>query len=100
MSVKHVINGTVEEHLIEEGTITAEMLASGVAGGIPGTPLTDPFTATASQTEFVLAHTPVAGSVHPYIDGVRNGNWTLATKTVTFAVGVTEGAEVLIDYLY
>ena len=28
MSVKHVINGTVEEHLIEEKSITPEMLAS------------------------------------------------------------------------
>lgn len=64
------------------------------------TSATDPFTATSSQTDFVLAHAPVAGSVRPFIDGVRNGNWTLTTATVTFAVGVTEGAQVLIDYLY
>ena len=64
--------------------------------------MTESFIATASQTEFVLARTPIAILVDPAIDGVHihNGNWSIAGSTVTVAAGVTEGAEVVIDYLY
>jgi hypothetical protein len=64
--------------------------------------MTESFIATASQTDFVLARTPIAILVNPAIDGVHvhSSNWTIETATVTFAVGVTKGAEVVIDYLY
>lgn len=58
------------------------------------------FTGDGSTTAFVLANTPIAGSVAVYVNGVRVSTWSLSTATVTFSAAPASGDEILIDYVY
>ena len=60
MSVRHVINGTQEDHIVETGTVTPDMLGD-ASGGVINGPLV--FYMPAGWSLFyTLAHTsPVSG---------------------------------------
>jgi hypothetical protein len=58
------------------------------------------FAGDAVTVAFVLAHTPTAGSVAVYVNGIRVTTWTLAVATVTFTSAPALSDEILIDYRY
>lgn len=52
-------------------------------------------------TDFVLAHSPVAGSVHVFLDGLRQLlgiDYTILGDTISFTSAVPDGVHVLADY--
>jgi hypothetical protein len=65
-------------------------------------------TGDGSTVAFVLAETPVTGSVRPFVGGNRqaassaNGSlgWSLSVATVTFGTAPANGTDVTIDYSY
>lgn len=62
---------------------------------------TEGFVATADQTDFVLAYTPLSdGIVYITRNGVvaRTGDWSLSTATVTFGTGLLADTDVQVCY--
>lgn len=79
-----------------KGRVTAATNGSGNPTVVAG----EAFTGDGSTTAFVLAHTPTAGSVAVYVNGVRVTTWSLSTATVTFTAAPALGDEILVDYVY
>lgn len=60
-------------------------------------------TVDGANKDFVLAHTPIAGSIQVYINGQRLGlstDFTLTLGTITFIMAPINGSIILVDYLY
>lgn len=57
-------------------------------------------TGDGSTTAFVMAHTPLTGSVAVYVNGVRISTFTVTTNTVTFTTAPATGDELVFDYIY
>ena len=56
-----------------------------------------------ANTDFVLAHTPTAGSLKVYLNGMRMSlteDYTLATATITFLTAPDSGSIITCDYRY
>lgn len=56
-----------------------------------------------ANTDFVLAHTPTAGSLKVYLNGMRMSlteDYTLATATITFLIAPGSGSIITCDYRY
>lgn len=56
-----------------------------------------------ANTDFVLAHTPAAGSLKVYLNGMRMSlaeDYTLATATITFLTAPGSGSIITCDYRY
>lgn len=86
---------------------TVEEVSAGIAkvtvsaGGATPVLASDEFTATASQTDFVLANTPLAdGVIYVTRDGIpaKASDWSLSTATIVFGTGLDAGVEVQVRY--
>ena len=56
-----------------------------------------------ANTDFVLAHTPLTGSLKVYLNGMRMSiteDYTLATATITFLTAPDSGSIITCDYRY
>jgi hypothetical protein len=66
--------------------------------------LIEKFTATAGQVDFVLANSPIADGEDVFVNGVLQDkgateDYTIATNTVTFNIGLVVGDKVIVKYL-
>jgi len=59
------------------------------AGGVDGT-----------NTVFTLSHSPIAGTLLVYVNGLLATNYTLAGATITFSAAPTSGASLYATYSY
>ena len=85
----------------DEGGGAVTITVSPGGGGTTPALQTDSFTATASQTAFVLSDSPLAnGILYVTRDGLlaRASDWSLAGSTVTFGTGLDAGVEVQIAF--
>lgn len=67
------------------------------------TPIQEDFTATAAQTDFVLAHTPVSGTTMVYSGGLFQplANYSIVSgSTVRFGAGQLSGQKISVIYRY
>jgi hypothetical protein len=98
---------------VDKTKINSDVAGAGLAQAVDGSLkvnfVKEGFTATAAQTEFVLAHTPVVGSEDVFLNGLLqvegSGNdYTIVGGTITFnnpAGYALEAGEVLVvKYLY
>lgn len=56
-----------------------------------------------ANVTYVLANTPIAGTVRPYLDGQRmvvTTDWTIAGATVTMVEAPATGSNLIFDYEY
>lgn len=84
----------------------AEMLSDlGATGGNFADGETPSGTINGSNTTFTLANTPVAGSDHVYLNGIRQdagaGNdYTISGATITYLTAPVSGSKLRVDYRY
>lgn len=89
-------NGSIGFRIVYD-TISVDDLPSGATGiAVTG----EAFTGDGSAVNFVLAHTPLSGSVAVYVNGIRVQSYTVSGSTVTFAVAPALDDEILVDYRY
>jgi hypothetical protein len=71
---------------------------------ITGVPTTQVFTATASQTTFTLSNAPSSLELaQVFLNGLRlspTTDYSIASTTLTLAVGATLADELLVDYFH
>lgn len=75
------------------GTPSATWVASEVpSGAVDG-----------SNTNFIMAHTPISGSQAVYLNGLLQTeitDYTLSASTITFVTAPTSGSQVVVNYQY
>lgn len=100
-----IVHNTDDDFTVTFSTSTTGNIISTTGGGAGGGTVpvlyTESFTATASQTDFVLAHTPLAaGVIYVSRDGIvaKQADWSLSTATIIFGTGLDVNVEVQVAY--
>ena len=90
--------GTIQDTIKIAESLSATLID--MSGNARTPVIGEAFAGDGSTVAFVLAHTPLAGLLAAYVNGVRVTTFSVAGATVTFAVAPALGDEVSFDYFY